>query len=84
MRECVRQNRLVITIHAVEEMDADNLMKVDIENCLLKGEIVTRQWDNDFQRYKYLVDGETLDGKWIEIVAKLTADHTVIITAYLL
>ncbi len=84
MRECVRQNRLVFSIHAIEEMDADDLMKVDVENCILKGKIVARQWDDDFQQYKYLLDGETMGGEEFEIVAKLTPANTLVITAYLL
>lgn len=43
MRECVRQNRVILTFHAVEELDADGLMKADIEFCILHGEIVFRQ-----------------------------------------
>lgn len=84
MRECVRQNKLIFTIHVVEEMDADELTKMDVEHCILEGQIATRQWDNDFEQYKYLLDGETMDGREIEIVAKLTREHTIVITAYLL
>lgn len=65
-------------------MDADGLLKVDVMNCILYGEIVTRQWDDDFQEWKYLVDGETIEGFEFEIVAKLKRDNTVVITAYLL
>ncbi len=65
-------------------MDADNLLKVDVENCILRGKIVARQWDTDFQEWKYLIDGKTLDGYALEVVAKLAHDNTVIITAYLL
>ena len=45
MRESVRHNRIILTIHAVEEMDADDLLKEDIEACILGGNIVARQWD---------------------------------------
>lgn len=84
MRESVRQNKLILSIHAVEEMDADDLLKADIVNCILNGGIATRQWDDDFQEWKYLVDGETLGGFDLEVVAKLKRDNTVVITAYLL
>jgi hypothetical protein len=46
MRESVRQNRIILTIHAVEEMDADDLLKVDVEHCILNGDIIARQWDS--------------------------------------
>ncbi|MFN0125024.1 MAG: DUF4258 domain-containing protein [Blastocatellia bacterium] len=84
MHECVRNNQLIFTLHALDEMDADDVFKTDIENCILTGEIVHRQWDDDFQEWKYLVDGKTLSEEEIEVVAKLRHDHTVIITAYLL
>lgn len=77
-------NKVIFSIHAVDEMDADDLLKVDVVNCILQGEIVTRQWDHDFQEWKYLVDGKTLDGFDLEVVAKLKRDNTVVITAYLL
>lgn len=84
MRESVIQDKLIFTIHAVEEMDADDLFKADVENCILEGKIVARQWDEDFQEWKYLVDGKTMDDDDFELTAKLSKDHTVIITAYLL
>lgn len=84
MRDSVRQNKLIFSIHGIEEMDADDLLKIDIENCILQGDIVARQWDDDFQEWKYLIDGETLDHRKIEIVAKPRQDQTIIITAYLL
>jgi hypothetical protein len=84
MRVCVEENRLFFTLHALEEMDADDLYKIDIEHCLRCGTIVHRQWDDEFQQYKYLIDGETTTGERIEVVAKVSSDGTVIITAYLL
>lgn len=84
MRASVNDNKIRFTIHALEEMDNDNLFKADIVHCILAGEIVHRQWDDSFQEFKYLVDGEILSGEMIEVVAKLHEDHTVVITAYIL
>jgi hypothetical protein len=84
IRLCVAEDRIYFTIHALEEMDADNLFKVDLEHCIMQGQIVHRQWDDEFLQYKYLIDGPTTTGDEIEIVAKLATDGTVIITAYLL
>ncbi len=84
MRESVRANKIRFTIHALEEMDSDDLYKADVVHCILTGEVVHRQWDDAFQEYKYLVDGEILAGEIIEVVAKLDADYTVVITAYVL
>ncbi|MEK6405907.1 MAG: DUF4258 domain-containing protein [Acidobacteriota bacterium] len=84
MRESVRQNRIILTIHAIEEMDAEDLLKEDLEHCILRGEIGTRQWDGDYKEYKYILEGETLSGEEMEVVAKLRNDKIIIITAYLL
>ena len=84
MRQSVRENKIRLTIHALEEMNEDDLYKADIVHCISVGEIVHRQWDDSFQEYKYLVDGEILSGDIIKVVAKLEEDFTVVITAYVL
>lgn len=84
MRESVKQNRVILTVHAIEEMDADDLLKEDLEHCILQGEIVTRQWDGDFHAYKYVLQGETLSGEASEVVVKLRGEKIIIITAYLI
>ncbi len=84
MRASVRQNKLRFTVHALEEMDADDLFKADIEHCILNGEIVHRQWDEVFREYKYLIDGLILAGDTVEVVAKPDDDFTVVMTAYIL
>ncbi len=45
MREKVRAREYVMTLHAEEEKDADNLSILDVEHCILTGEIVERQKD---------------------------------------
>lgn len=83
VRECTRAGRLRFTLHALEEMDADDLLETDIENCILNGEIVTRQWDEEWAEYKYLIAGETLGNEVIEIVARFGHNETtVVVTAY--
>ena len=44
-RDCVRNGNLVVTQHAFEEMNDDDLLQVDVEHCILVGEIIERQWD---------------------------------------
>lgn len=84
MRECVRQDKLKLTFHAIDEMIADDLMKEDLEHCILQGEILERQRDELFREYKYRIEGPALTGDYIEVVAKLNEDNTLIITAYML
>ncbi len=84
MREKVRNLEYVLTIHAEEEMENDNLSILDIENGILTGEIVERQKDSETDEWKYLVAGKTFDDDDITIVVKLSkTDELVIITVYL-
>ncbi|MGI8670804.1 MAG: DUF4258 domain-containing protein, partial [Aridibacter sp.] len=47
-RDCVRDGKLVVTQHAFEEMNDDDLLQVDVEHCILTGEIFERQWDKEW------------------------------------
>lgn len=83
MRSRVRAGRMTLTVHAREEMYNDQLLTDDLEWGILAGTIVERQWDEAWHEWKYVVAGNALDGRSIEIVAKLghRAD-TLIITVY--
>ena len=61
MRAAVGAGRLVLTEHAVDQMIADDLFQFDLENCILTGDITQRQWDDDFQKWKYVIEGESTD-----------------------
>lgn len=83
MRSRVRAGRMALTIHAREEMYNDKVSTDDLEHAVLTGAIVERQWDENWNEWKYLVAGEVLDGRSIEIVAKLGhGNDTLIITVY--
>lgn len=84
MREKIRSLEYVMTVHAEEEMENDNLSIFDVESGLLTGEIVERQKDIETVEWKYLVGGKTLDDEDIIVVAKISpTDKLVIITVYL-
>ena len=83
MRERVRAGRLTIPKHAFQAMLDDALMPSDLKHCLLHGTITERQWDDRWDEWKYVIEGKTIDGRALEIVAKLGPDDTVIITVYL-
>ena len=83
MRGSVRAGKMVMTTHALDEMDQDDLVLADIEHAILKGDIITRQWDDKFSEWKYVIQGDDLDGNEIEVVAKPGQRSTVvIITVY--
>ncbi len=85
MRELIRTSRYVMTIHAVEEMEADRLTLFDVEHCILTGEIVQRQKDRETDEWKYLVEGQTLTDDKAMLVAKMgPTGKLVILTVYAL
>lgn len=60
MREKIRTRQYVMTLHAEEEMDDDNLTIFDVERTILTGELTERQEDYVTGEWKYLIAGESL------------------------
>jgi hypothetical protein len=82
-KECIRTNSYVVTLHGEEKMDEDELSIFDVESAVLTGKIVERQKDTGAGEWKYLIQGRTIDGSIIEIVAKFSqTTKMVIITVY--
>lgn len=84
MREKIRLRQYVMTIHADEEMDDDNLTIFDVENAILTGSIFERQKDIGTAESKYLVRGKTVDEiDTIVVVSKFGfTGNLIIITVY--
>jgi len=83
MREKVRALDYVMTIHAEEEMEDDDISILDVEHVILTGEIIERQQDQETGEWKYLIAGQTLADDPLIVVAKLALTGTlVIITVY--
>jgi hypothetical protein len=83
MRELVRRDRYVMTTHADEEADEDDLRPLDIESVILTGAIIERQKHRETYEWKYVVHGETLDGRGATVVAKFGAVGSLyILTVY--
>lgn len=84
MREKIRTRQYVMTLHAEEEMDDDNLSIFDVERGILTGKIIERQKDRITAEWKYLIKGETVAGDPVVVVARLSiTGKLVIITVYL-
>ena len=83
MRENVRTCQYVMTLHAEEEMNDEDLTIFDVEHGILTGKIVERQKDQETGEWKYLVKGLTLAESEIFVVTKLSSTNKlVIITVY--
>ena len=84
MREKIHTRQYVMTLHAEEEMDEDGLTIFDVERGILTGKIIERQKDYHTGDWKYLVQGQTVVGKSVIVVTKLSPmAKLVIITVYL-
>ncbi|MBK7662204.1 MAG: DUF4258 domain-containing protein [Sterolibacteriaceae bacterium] len=71
VRQLVRSLNYVVSVHAAEELEDDNLSILDLESVLLTGEIIERQRDRNSREVKTIVRGRTIEGHEAESVVKL-------------
>jgi hypothetical protein len=67
LRECIRQQRYSISVHANKEMSDDNLVSVDLENAILTGKIAKRL-TKDRRGTRYEVVGQACDGRTVAVI----------------
>jgi hypothetical protein len=83
IRDLVRSLNYVVSIHAAEELEDDNLTILDLESVLLTGQITKRQRDRRTREAKTIVRGRTLHGFEAEAIVKLGHTGTLfVITIY--
>ena len=83
LRHLIRTLSYVVSTHAADELEDDNLTILDLENIVLTGQVVERQRDRGTRETKYVIQGATLDGTAGEIVAKVGhSGKLVVITVY--
>ena len=84
MREKIRTRQYIMSIHAEEEMDDEELSIFDVERCILSGKIVERQKDFETGEWKYLIQGRSIEGLEMIVVTKLSVTNKLVfITVYL-
>ena len=83
MREMIRTNTYIMTIHAEEEMHDEDLSIFDVERIILTGEIIERQRETETAESKYRIRGKTVGEKEGEVIGKISlTGKLVIITIY--
>ncbi len=83
MREAIRTRNYIMTLHAEEEMNDDNLSIFDIERIILTGSIIEQQKDRATEESKYLIEGDSITNGSAVVVAKMSiAGKLIIITVY--
>jgi hypothetical protein len=84
IRGLVRSLNYVVSLHAAEELEDDNLTILDLENIVLTGRVVGRQKDRQTRETKVVIRGRTLDGREAEAVVKVGPTGALyVITVYL-
>ncbi len=68
IRELIHSLKYVVTLHASEELEDDNLSILDLENIVLTGQIIERQRDRKTQEVKCVISGITLESVAAEVV----------------
>lgn len=82
-RQAIRDEAYVIRRHALVEMAADDFSILDLESCVLTGIIVERQRDRRTGERKYVIEGLSLDGLGVTVVAKwIAASRMGILTVF--
>jgi hypothetical protein len=79
MREAAVAGRVYLTPHAIRELKDDDLTVDDLVNCLLTGEIIEQQFDDDRQEEKYLIYGDARNNDEMAVSAKLGYNKTTIV-----
>ncbi|WP_218576675.1 DUF4258 domain-containing protein [Desulfobacter latus] len=83
MREAIRTRNYVMTLHAEEEMNDDNLTIFDVERIILSGKIIERQKDRRTAEWKYVIEGNDISKEIAVAVSKISVTgKMVIITVY--
>jgi hypothetical protein len=84
LRDLVRQHRYLVSSHAADELEDDELDILDLESIVLTGEIIERQKDHKTGEAKYVIRGATLTNVAGCVVAKFdSVGRALIITVYL-
>jgi len=84
IRDLVRSLNYVVSLHAAEELEDDNLTILDLENIILTGRVAGRQKDRQTREPKVVIRGRTLDGREAEAVVKVGPTGALyVITVYL-
>ena len=83
IRRAVRQDRYELTVHAIEEMDEDDLTEDDVRDILLRGRVV-RELTTDPRGPRFVVRGRPRGrDEDVEVVCRfLPSERLRIITVY--
>jgi hypothetical protein len=85
IRNPVRSLDYVVSLHAAQGLEDEDLTILDLESLLLTGTIVERQEDRQTRETKAIIRGRTLDHRQAEAAVKVGFTGILfIVTVYLI
>ena len=83
LRHLIRTLNYLVSTHATDELEDDQLSILDLENIILTGEITERQRDFKTREAKCVIAGRALDGSHAEAVVKIGfRGKLIVVTVY--
>lgn len=76
-----RLSKIKWSAHCLERMQERDISRMDVKNCIEKGEII-EDYPDDFPHPSCLIFGYTVNNKVIHVVAGTDGEYIYIITAY--
>ncbi len=83
MQRAVRAGRIIYRSHVDDQLNARNLTRNDVKNCIYTGTIVADQYDAEYNQVKYKIYGEALSGDELGVIARWDElNNVVVITIF--
>lgn len=82
IQEYCKQDRIIISAHALERCRQRGIKQKDIRNCIFSGEVI-EQYPEDFPFPSCLVYGYAIDHRVIHVVISDEGTGSRIVTAYI-
>ena len=81
LREYYKQDRIIVSIHALERLRQRKIKQRDIKQCILNGEII-EQYPEDYPYPSCLVFGHNTESRILHVVVSDEGTTGRIITTY--
>lgn len=81
MREKIRTWQYVMTLHAEDEMNDDDLSIFDVERAILTGDVIERQEDHATGEWRYFIAGQSIHSEDVEVIVKISVTEKLVIIA---
>jgi hypothetical protein len=84
-RELIRSKNYVVSHHAADELEDDDLTILDLESIIFTGQVVERQHDGETDETKHIINGRSIAGDEAEAVVKIGfSGELIFITVYVM